>query len=129
VWTDDDRFVDDDYYYGLGLGKAVGESWNVEFNGITGKYDPTVGGASTICSSLSYCGLTLVSSASVGRRPCHLSQAVGPCSRSLRGRESHPRHQKRLQAQPCTLVCDHPRCLFIYELATIDTAHAGSRGV
>jgi hypothetical protein len=46
VWTDDDRFVDDDDYYGLGLGKSVSQSWNVEFNGITGKYDPTVGGDS-----------------------------------------------------------------------------------
>ena len=53
VWTDDDRFVDDDYYYGLGLGKHVSPEWSLEINGITGKYDPTIAGDSVDISAFS----------------------------------------------------------------------------
>jgi OOP family OmpA-OmpF porin len=44
LWTDDDRFVDDDDYYGLGLGKHVSPEWSVELNGVTGSYDPSIAG-------------------------------------------------------------------------------------
>ena len=53
VWMDDDRFVDDDYYYGLGVGRSVSQNWNVEFNGITGKYDPTIAGDSVDINAFS----------------------------------------------------------------------------
>jgi OmpA-OmpF porin, OOP family len=39
LWADSDRGVDDDYYYGLGVGKHVSPEWSVELNGTTGSYD------------------------------------------------------------------------------------------
>lgn len=44
LWADDDRTVDDDYYYGLGVGKHVSPEWSVELNGLTGSYDGIGGG-------------------------------------------------------------------------------------
>lgn len=44
LWADSDRAVDDDYYYGLGVGKHVSPEWSVELNGITGNYDGVAGG-------------------------------------------------------------------------------------
>lgn len=53
LWADDDRFVDDDYYYGLGLGKHISPEWSLELNGITGQYDPTIAGDSIDISAFS----------------------------------------------------------------------------
>lgn len=44
VWTDSDRNVDDDWYYGFGVGKHVSERWSVEINGTRGRYDGEGGG-------------------------------------------------------------------------------------
>jgi len=39
TWTDEDRGVDDDVYYGLSAGKHVSERWSLELNGSRGEYD------------------------------------------------------------------------------------------
>jgi len=57
LWADDDRFVDDDYYYGFGLGKAISPKWNFEFNALTGKYEPTGGGNRVHITAFSLDGL------------------------------------------------------------------------
>lgn len=44
LWADSDRGVDDDYYYGLGVGKHVSPEWSVELNGLTGSYDGVIAG-------------------------------------------------------------------------------------
>lgn len=44
LWTDHDRDVDDDYYYGLGIGKHLSPEWSLELNAVDGDYDADVGG-------------------------------------------------------------------------------------
>lgn len=41
LWTDNDRKVDDDNFYGLGIGKHISPEWSLEVNGVTGHYDAT----------------------------------------------------------------------------------------
>lgn len=43
LWTDNDRNVDDDFYYGLGVGKHLSPEWSLELNGVTGHYDVAPG--------------------------------------------------------------------------------------
>lgn len=43
LWADNDRKVDDDYYYGLGVGKHLSPEWSLELNGLTGRYDAAPG--------------------------------------------------------------------------------------
>ena len=44
LWSDSDRHVDDDYYYGLGIGKHLSPEWSLELNAIDGDYDTDLGG-------------------------------------------------------------------------------------
>lgn len=39
LWTDSDRGVDDDLYYGFGIGKHLSPEWNLELNAVGGSYD------------------------------------------------------------------------------------------
>ena len=43
LWADSDRFVDDDLYYGLGIGKHLSPEWSLELNGVAGNYDAESG--------------------------------------------------------------------------------------
>jgi OOP family OmpA-OmpF porin len=44
LWTDSDRFVDDDLYYGFGIGKHLSPEWSLEINGVGSNYDAEAGG-------------------------------------------------------------------------------------
>jgi len=45
TWLDDARFMDDDYHYGLGIGKHVSEHWSLELNGLYGdQFENDLGG-------------------------------------------------------------------------------------
>jgi len=43
LWTDNDRNVEDDAYYGLGIGKHISPEWSLELNGVKGRYDVAPG--------------------------------------------------------------------------------------
>ena len=43
LWADSDRFVDDDLYYGFGIGKHLSPEWSLELNGVGGNYDAETG--------------------------------------------------------------------------------------
>ena len=43
LWTDSDRGVDDDLYYGFGIGKHLSPEWSLELNAVGGNYDAESG--------------------------------------------------------------------------------------
>lgn len=44
LFTDDDRFVDDDAYVGLSTGRHISQNWSAELNVVNGDYDFDTGG-------------------------------------------------------------------------------------
>src|SRR5688500_11846477 len=47
-WTAEERLVDDDFAYGLAIGKAVSEKLNIELNVTSGKFDGAGGDELTL---------------------------------------------------------------------------------
>ncbi|HEY6644731.1 OmpA family protein [Povalibacter sp.] len=43
AWLDDARNMDDDYHWGLGIGKHLSEHWSLELNGLVGDFDNDLG--------------------------------------------------------------------------------------
>ncbi|MBB6094592.1 OOP family OmpA-OmpF porin [Povalibacter uvarum] len=42
TWPDDARGVDDDYHWGLGIGKHLSKHWSLELNGLIGEFEGPV---------------------------------------------------------------------------------------
>jgi hypothetical protein len=98
LWADDDRFVDDDYYYGLGVGKHISPKWNLEFNGLTCIYDPTIPGDSIDINAFSLDALR------VFRRAERVSPFLRTLPKQLLLRPRH-RRLRHLPQTPIATAC------------------------